>query len=192
MQVCRQLRAEFRPLYLGKPIHVRLSAISKFVQHYLPPSKDLKSPIHLVVDIQRHLGLGPVDILPVLYSIIAREKIKIEFKCKGRGRKLAKALSKAFRCRRQQWQELIRGNVSKIFLRPFENGLTIAFLEGAFENWIAEKSFTTRKEFCADLGFKAQSKRRMLELLSDVDFRKLQGRGQLLYGNFRKRVEFVE
>ncbi|KAF2844165.1 hypothetical protein T440DRAFT_44326 [Plenodomus tracheiphilus IPT5] len=92
-QVCRQVRTEFRPLYLSA-ISVRLSEVEPYVQRFLPLSQSLEQPITVIVNIQQHHRTDLTVILPFLRSLASRKMIKIRFQCNHPGGKLAQSLGR--------------------------------------------------------------------------------------------------
>ncbi|KAF2818145.1 hypothetical protein CC86DRAFT_461225 [Ophiobolus disseminans] len=181
-QVCKQIRNEFRPLYLGNIVYIRLSEAERFVQDFLPLSSNMKAHVKLPISIARRRGTNPLDILPLLRSVINRETITVRIECQGPGRRLARTLNRALRRRKQQWQALV-WNVSNIYLWPFRDGLTIAFIQN-IDDWIEKRDIAEQKVW-ADLG--VESRHRMkLEILHNVGSyglgRDPEGHWKYLYG----------
>jgi hypothetical protein len=162
-QVCKHIRKEYRPLYL-RATSIRLSQAEKFVQHFFLLSQDAKTIMTLKVNLARRRKADPVDILLFLTSTIPRENIKVQFYSEGSGKRLAKTLNRVLRSQRAKWQALLlTRNVSRIYLRPFEDSLTMVFIKTGFKAWTMQRS-VANKDFWADLGFKGHLK---VELLSD-------------------------
>jgi hypothetical protein len=161
-QVCKHIRKEYRPLYL-RATSIRLSQAEKFVKHFFLLSQDAKTIMTLEVNLKRPRKADPVDMLLFLTSTIHRENLKVQFHCKGRGKRLAKTLNRVLRRQKDKWQALLlTRNVSRIYLRPFEDSLTMVLIETGFKAWTTQRS-VPNKDFWADLGFKGHLK---LELLS--------------------------
>jgi hypothetical protein len=164
MQVCKQIRDEFRPLYLGNIIYIRLSDAERYVQDFLHISYNRMASVKLPIDITRRGGKIPIDILPLLRVISDRDDITVSFQFQGPEKRLTQGLDSAFRQRKQQWQALVR-NVSNIYLWPSRNRLTIAFVRG-LQDWITEMEIG-RNQVRKHLGIKSRH-RIKLEILHNV------------------------
>lgn len=73
MQICRQIRAEFRPLYLRRTVVLCLLELAQFDKVFLPISDDLKE------NMARADGTWAIDVLPALRAITNFETIKVRF-----------------------------------------------------------------------------------------------------------------
>jgi hypothetical protein len=187
LNVSHQICSEFRPVYLKSKIYIRLSKVDQFVEQFLTPDELKKAPIDLVIDLSRRHGAKPFNILPFLQKAIKNERFSIAFTCKGFGKHLAQTLTKVLRRNRQQWQALAFESVSEILLRPYSEGLIIAFLDRTFDSWIVERAIA-RHSFWAFLGFKRKHKIRR-EVFSDVnDFSSTDRVCKLSYGKWRIRI----
>jgi hypothetical protein len=130
-----------------------------------------------------------VNVLLFLTSAVNRKNLEVRFHCKGEGQKLAKTLNKVLHCQKQKWQALLfTRNVSKIYLRPFEDSLTTALIKTGFKAWTTQRSIAN-KDFWADVGFEEHLKTHLkLELLSDATSET--NGWQLLYGMPRRPIKY--
>jgi hypothetical protein len=156
-QVCKHIRKEYRPLHL-RATSIRLSQAEKFVEHFFLLSQDAKTIMTLKVNLERPRKADPVDILLLLTSTIDRENLEVQFHCDGRGERLAKTLNRVLRHQKNKWQALLlTRNVSRIYLQPFEDSLTMVFIETGVQAWTTQRR-VANKDFWADLGFKKHRK----------------------------------
>jgi hypothetical protein len=164
-QVCRQIRVEFLPMYLGSAVQVPAADATALVDVFLPPSQERKDPIRIFVDITRRRGIGPLDLLPVLLCVLFRDDIILRLHCIGAGTIIAHALDKALRRYKQQWRPLL-SEVSNIYvwphrhtLKPFQPALTIAIV-GSLSSWCAKRDIETENVW-TDLGLGGRRKIRL-------------------------------
>ncbi|KAH8714087.1 hypothetical protein GQ44DRAFT_730639 [Phaeosphaeriaceae sp. PMI808] len=167
-QLCTQIRAEFRPLYLTNTFSIPLSQSEDFVEDIIPRSQDLKDTFNLVIDIRQRSNTRPIDILPFLCSIVSQTEVHFHIQWKRPEKGLARILNKAFCCQRWWWEALMMGKVEHVYLRPNANSLAIIFKDNGFEEWIMNMEIAS-KDFWHRLGFKARNQKHVLPELSNVD-----------------------
>lgn len=127
MHVCRQIRAEFRPLYMQHPLRINYSRATKYVMNFYPLHPTLReNTANLVGDIQIDISnTSGIDIAPLLTRLYQLPRVKYEFAASvPHAQSYVRDMTHLFKEHSAAWKKHLGSDIGKVAF--FNWAVTIA------------------------------------------------------------------